>query len=453
MSQNDSKIDLEKYYKQFNFPASSTFVKQLKNEGIKITKKEIDDFLVSRVEQQQTTIQSNRKKLLGKIVAYRPLSLIQMDIFDMRKFKRSNRGYKYILCIIDVFTRKVWTYAMKKKDNDNVQKNFQNFLDDSGIQSNTPIILMSDNDATFISESFQVILRENNIIHQPNIIDDHHALGLIDRFARTIKTIFTRLFLQPGNEGNWIDHIDERVENYNNNGHTAIDNIKPNDAFLKKKFKKIYDINYEKSKFNLSVSDIEVNDKVRIKLKGIFRKGTEARYSDEVYTVTKVRGNSITLDDDKVYKRSSLLIVPRNTVSNASNVIVRVNRQNKIDRDIQQEGLDVANIVLNKKKRETLLNVLDNSVEAPQPQALRRSSRVQVPTRSPARAPARAPAVVRASARASARAQAALRVARPEVVVKPDVNNLRRSSRVPVPVRRFKASRAAIPAVDLDYLR
>jgi len=113
MSQNDSKIDLEKYYKQFNFPASSTFVKQLKNEGIKITKKEIDDFLVSRVEQQQTTIQSNRKKLLGKIVAYRPLSLIQMDIFDMQNYTRTNKGYKYILCIIDVFTRKVWTYICR----------------------------------------------------------------------------------------------------------------------------------------------------------------------------------------------------------------------------------------------------------------------------------------------------------------------------------------------------
>ncbi len=86
--------DLEKYYEQFNFPASSTFVKQLKNEGIKITKKEIDYFLASRVEQQQTTIQSNRKKLLGKIVAYRPLSLIQMDIFDMQNFARTNKGYK-----------------------------------------------------------------------------------------------------------------------------------------------------------------------------------------------------------------------------------------------------------------------------------------------------------------------------------------------------------------------
>ena len=354
--------DLEKYYKQFNFPASSTFVKQLKNEGIKITKKEIDDFLVSRVEQQQTTIQSNRKKLLGKIVAYRPLSLIQMDIFDMQNYTRTNKGYKYILCIIDVFTRKVWTYSMKKKDNENVQESFKKFLQQSGIQNNTPTILMSDNDSTFINKSFQEILEKNKIIHQPNIIDDHHALGLIDRFARTIKTIFTRLFVQTKSD-NWIDHIDEIVGNYNNNGHTSIDNIKPNDAFLKKNLKKIYNINYEKSLFNISVSDIDVNDKVRIKLKGKFRKGTDARYTDEVYTVTKVRGNSITLDDDKVYKRSSLLIVPPTTVSNEKNVIVRVQRQNKIERNIQQEGLDLSNIVSNKRRRNILLNTLDNNVE------------------------------------------------------------------------------------------
>ena len=360
MSQNDSKIDLEKYYKQFNFPASSTFVKQLKNEGIKITKKEIDDFLAKRVEQQQTTIQPNRKKLLGKIVAYRPLSLIQMDIFDMQNFARTNKGYKYILCIIDVFTRKVWTYKMQLKNSKNVQDSFNDFLQKSGIQSNTPSILMSDNDPTFTNESFQVILRENKIIHQPNIIDDHHALGLIDRFARTLKTIFTRSFVQT-NSTNWIDHIDKIVANYNNNGHTAIDNIKPNEAFLKKNLKKIYNINYEKSLFNISVSDIDVNDKVRIKLKGKFRKGTDARYTDEVYTVTKVRGNSITLDDDKVYKRSSLLIVPPTTVSNEKNVIVRVQRQNKIERNIQQEGLDLSNIVSNKRRRNILLNTLDNN--------------------------------------------------------------------------------------------
>jgi len=347
-------IDLEKYYNQFNFPASSTFLKQLKNEGIKVTKNDIDDFLSTRVEQQQTSVKHERKRKLGKIVAYRPLSLIQMDIFDLAKYNAANKGYKYMLCIIDVFTRKVWLYKMKKKDNSNVQESFQQFLLDSDLKKYVPTILMSDNDSTFVNTSFQVILEKNKIIHQPNILDDHHALGLIDRFARTIKTILTRLFLQTKNT-NWIDYFDVILNNYNNSGYFAIDNIKPNDAFLNKNLKKIYNINYEKSLINMAISDIDVNDKVRIKIKGTFRKGTEARYSDEVYTVKKVRGNSITLNNDEVHKRSSLLIVPKTTVSDEKNVIVKVNRSNQIDRNINKEGIDVSNILLNKRTRNILL--------------------------------------------------------------------------------------------------
>jgi hypothetical protein len=183
--------------------------------------------------------------------------------------------------------------------------------------------------------------------------------------------ILTRLFLQT-KKTNWIDYLDEIIKNYNNNGHSAIDYIPPNEAFLQKHFKTIYNFNHEKSLYNISISDIDVNDKVRIKIKGQFRKGTEARYTDEVYTVKKVKGNAVTLDNDEVYKRSSLLIVPKTTVSDEQNVIVKVNKQNKINRNIDKEGLDVANIVLDKRKRNKLLNTLDNNVE---PENLRRSSR------------------------------------------------------------------------------
>ena len=369
--------DLENYYKKYNFPASSTFLKQLKNEKINTTKQEIEEFIGNRVEQQQTVINNERKRTLGKIVAFRPLSLVQMDIYVMFKYKKHNKGYKYILCMIDVFTRKVWAYKMKKKDNKNVQDSLKKFISDSNITEYTPSILMSDNDSTFMNKSFHAILEKNNIIHQPNILDDHHALGLIDRFARTLKTILTRLFLQREST-NWIDYLDEIIKNYNNNGHSAIDYISPNEAFLKKHFKTIYDINYEKSLYNISISDIDVNDKVRIKIKGQFRKGTEARYSDEVYTVKKVRGNAVTLNNDEVYKRSSLLIVPKTTVSDEKNVIVKVNKQNQINKNINQEGLDVANIVLDKRKRKMLLKTLDNKVEAQasEPKTLRRSTRI-----------------------------------------------------------------------------
>ena len=66
-----------------------------------------------------------------------------------------------MLCIIDVFTRKVWLYKMKKKDNSNVQESFQQFLLDSDLKKYVPTILMSDNDSTFVNTSFQVILEKN----------------------------------------------------------------------------------------------------------------------------------------------------------------------------------------------------------------------------------------------------------------------------------------------------
>ena len=56
-------MNIEDYYKKFNFPASSTFLKLLKNEGLKYTKDEVDKFINGRTEQQQTTKKQKRKKI------------------------------------------------------------------------------------------------------------------------------------------------------------------------------------------------------------------------------------------------------------------------------------------------------------------------------------------------------------------------------------------------------
>ena len=177
-------------------------------------------------------------------------------------------------------------------------------------------------------------------------------MGLIDSFARTLKKTFTRIFLNNGNS-NWIKHLDEVIDNFNSMPNNAINNIKPDNAFQEKNHRTIYDTNYEKSLKNNVESDIHVNDKVRIlQKKNQFQKGTEARYSDDVYTVKKVNGKSITLNNDEVYKRTSLLIVPKSTISDEKNVIVKINKQNKEERFLKSEGVDVSNILSTKRTRE-----------------------------------------------------------------------------------------------------
>ena len=47
-----------------------------------IPEKNVDNFISHRTEQQQTTIKTEKRKDLGKIVSFFQLSLVQMDIYD-----------------------------------------------------------------------------------------------------------------------------------------------------------------------------------------------------------------------------------------------------------------------------------------------------------------------------------------------------------------------------------
>jgi hypothetical protein len=119
---------------------------------------------------------------------------------------------------------------MRNKDNINVFESFKQFIKDSNIEKYKPATIMSDHDSTFTSSQFKEILNKYDMIQNLNIKDDHHALGLIDSFARTLKKTFTRIFLSNGNS-NWIKHLDEVIDNFNKIPNSAINNITPNDAF------------------------------------------------------------------------------------------------------------------------------------------------------------------------------------------------------------------------------
>ena len=54
-------------------------------------------------------------------------------------------------------------------------------------------------------------------------------------------------------------------------------------------------------------SQYKEGDKVRIRIKETFRKGSEPRYSDKVYKVEHVNGKRVTLDNEKTYFESDLI--------------------------------------------------------------------------------------------------------------------------------------------------
>ena len=75
---------------------------------------------------------------------------------------------------------------MKNKDDPSVSETFEEMLKEA---NEAPTIITSDNDSTFLSQEMQKIFNKYGIIHDVAPKNDHNSLGIIDRFARTLKTI------------------------------------------------------------------------------------------------------------------------------------------------------------------------------------------------------------------------------------------------------------------------
>ena len=104
--------DLEIVYKQFNRPAGSKFLKLAKAAGLQVTQKDINTFLSSKQAYQQLKETKKTKSQQGHIVAFNPFNLLQLDLYVMLKYEKHNKGYGYIMAILDVFSSKALIYPL-----------------------------------------------------------------------------------------------------------------------------------------------------------------------------------------------------------------------------------------------------------------------------------------------------------------------------------------------------
>ena len=344
MDQKIYKIYAENFY-----PTLNELYKILQEEGINITKAKVKEFLDTQHEQQITKETKILKREDGAIVASYPDQLWQLDIFILQKYVKHNKGYRDMLCAVDVFTRKAYVVSMKQKDLESVMSAIKMMFKLYGVPEN----IMSDSDSTFTSHEFQKLMKEKEITHDMVPVGDHKSLGIVDRFARTLKTKLTKIFIAR-KDTNWIDYIDKVVEKYNNTEHSGIGDIKPNDATAPYFMHLITAINKQKSLKNGRQSDLTIGDKVRIvETSSIFQKGTEGKFSDDVYTVKAIQGKNITLNNGVVKKRYNLLHVPSDTPNDSvqENVIKKVNKINRAERKDKAAGIDTSNIIVGGRRR------------------------------------------------------------------------------------------------------
>ena len=318
------KLDLDILQRTNNFPGLERMVKLAKQKHPEITRKEIKTFLDADVSKQLTKVQQ-AKPSDGHIIAFVPNENWQMDIFDLSRYMYANQYYRYVLCCVDVFTRKAYAEPLKLKDSEACAAAFQKMIDKAGVK---PRSILSDQDAAFFNEPFQKIMNKSNIALNMNPVHNHHALGIIDNFAKRLKTILTTLFLK-NKTAKWTDRLADIIRVYNNSDHSSINNYKPNE--VEKHTDEILQTNLDKNIQNKTVSDLHTGDKVRKFLitNAKLEKGTDPRYSDAVFTVVSTHGQAVKLSDGTTLRRGRLLKVPSDTVSSEPNVITKEKKNYK----------------------------------------------------------------------------------------------------------------------------
>jgi transposase InsO family protein len=264
-----------------------------KEQDPKVTMKLVTEWLK---KQETAQVHAPRKE----VKHYFPIKsngkdhIWQADLADFSAQAHNNGGVNYLLCVVDIWTRYAWVRPLKKKESKSVNAAFADILS----EGRTPQILMSDNGSEFISRSFQKLREEHNIKASYAEPGDHHRMGLIERFNKTIRGAITK-YQTAYKTKKWIDVLPKLVKNYNSTVHSSTGSTpgRPDDKKIEARIKD------KEDRARGELTTFQVGDEVRsLKNKVMFEKGAMPKWSAEIRKVTSfIAGKRYMLDNDKSY--------------------------------------------------------------------------------------------------------------------------------------------------------
>ena len=203
------------------------------------------------------------------------------DIMDRQKLSKQNKGYKYLLNVIDLFSKYVYSIPLKSKSQHEVAKAFAELF-----LHNKPQKLWTDQGSEFINKTFKKFLNEHNI--ELYHVHNEGKACVVERFNRTLGEMIQR-HLTATNSKNYINKLQEFINEYNNKEHTTI-KMTPLQATNPDNVELVLLHTFKNVKPNLEKAKFKVGDRVRIySYKTKFDKGYKHNWTTEIFVVSEVR--------------------------------------------------------------------------------------------------------------------------------------------------------------------
>jgi L-rhamnose mutarotase len=210
--------------------------------------------------------------------------LFQADLVEMIPHAKVNNGYKYLMTVINAFSKYAYAIPLKTKTGSEVARALEPVL-----RTNKMKYFQTDNGKEYYNSSVQVLMKKYNVKHYSTYSDK--KASIVERFNRTLKTRMYRAFSEQGNY-RWVKLLPALVKDYNNTVHRTI-GMKPcqvnasNERVVLQRIKKN---TAPKGNAIRKKARYKTGDRVRVsKHKMPFAKGYTPNWTNEIFTVHAVQ--------------------------------------------------------------------------------------------------------------------------------------------------------------------
>jgi hypothetical protein len=271
---------MEKIYHNPKHPAAFGGVRALQKAG---NFKNAKEYLLKNKTYRKFK-QSKRKFQRARIFVSSMAHIFQADLMDMQKFSRKNQGYRYILILVDVFSRFLVAKPLKNKSADEVATALDeafNYLKGDDLLAEY-VMLGTDLGTEFWNTKTELIKEKYNIAHFPLRAPKKASLAEI-----TGRYLIERIrkYMFANETEKWIDKLDDFVQARNSRKTKSLGNYAPKDVNYNNQAE-VYETLYSDRFDRHKRKPLEIGAKVQIALERLpFHKSYHGYFSDKVYIV------------------------------------------------------------------------------------------------------------------------------------------------------------------------
>ncbi|KAJ8043891.1 hypothetical protein HOLleu_11191 [Holothuria leucospilota] len=203
----------------------------------------------------------------------------QADLVDVTALSRHNRGIRFLLTCIDIFSKYAWVVPVKDKKGTTIVKALETIL-----VRRRPRKLQTDKGSEFFNKDVKRLLAS----HDVHLFATHNETkaSVVERFNRTFKEKMWK-YLTANNTLRYLETLPRLVESYNTGYHRSIGRspVDVSDRNELEVWNRLYPDLRRRRKSRRGTS---VGDRVRLSMNvRHFRKGYLPRWTEEIFTVYK----------------------------------------------------------------------------------------------------------------------------------------------------------------------